>query len=253
MADDRQQQLLPAQQQLDILPRWLRWSGLPQVLGPTAWAIYQALVMTDHQTMGLPSRRHYDGLAFEVTQGELEQVTGFCERTVRRQVGDLFARGLLEAYRESRAGKPGWVQIDREILRHLYRYVGPILRPEHQGLRGYDLHRNAEGGYLIYGFPTRHPLVLDWHDLWVAQKTVENRLPERPLIEHIRLIVENYVEKLADRESASDEAGGQRVRQWRTESPPADEPADRESASLADRESATMENSAVEQVQQEQP
>lgn len=253
MADDRQQQLLPAQQQLDILPRWLRWSGLPQVLGPTGWAIYQALVMTDHQTMGLKGRRHYDGLAFEVTQGELEQVTGFSERTVRRQIGDLFTRGLLAAYREGRAGKASWVQIDRELLRELYRYVGPILRPEHQGLRGLDLHRNAEGGYLIYGFPARYPLTIDWHDLWMAQKAAEQRLPERPVIAHVRMIVENHVENHPDIESGCESAPGQRVRVTRTQRPPASEHPDRESGSHPDRESGSIENNAVEQVLREQP
>lgn len=250
---EQQQQLLPAQQQLDVLPRWLRWSGLPQVLGPTAWALYQALVITDHQTMGLPSRRHWDGRGFEATHDELVAVTGYDRRTVRRHLARLVERGPLSRYQEGRGGRASWFEINGDLLRQLYRYVGPILRPEHQGLRGCDLHASAEGGYVIYGFMGRYAIIAEWHDLWMAQRAAEGRLPERPVLAQVRMIVENSVDNKEDRESTSEVASGQRVPSEWTESPLPSVEVDSVSSSQVDSVSTTMENRVVEHVRLEQP
>lgn len=184
----------PPQRQWDAMPRWLRWSGLAQVLGPTAWAIYTALVMTDHQTMHMPSRRHYDGGAFELRQEALERLTGLGNRSITRHVETLMIRGVLARYRPGRAAQASWYAVDRELLTALYRYAGPILPPEYQGIRGIALRDNLEGGVIIYGYHEQMPLTIAWESLWAWQREgLSQGLPEMPLTANVEKIVENHV------------------------------------------------------------
>lgn len=200
----------PPARQFDAMPRWLRWSGLSQVIGPTAWAIYQALVMVDHQTMGLPSRRHgREGMAFEVRQEALERGTGFGERAIRLQTLELRSRGLLCDYRRGIAGHPSRYEICRPLLVDLYRYVGPILEPEHQGIRGVALRQNLEGGLIIYGYHDQRPLIAHWEQLSTWQhQSLQAALPEVPKVDRIRAIVEKYVENQPESDSGWDTLTG---------------------------------------------
>ncbi|MFW6156887.1 MAG: hypothetical protein ACOC7J_06185 [Armatimonadota bacterium] len=187
----------PPVRQFDAMPRWLRWSGLSQVIGPTAWALYMALIMVDHQTMGLPRRRHgRKGMAFEVGYDALERLTGYQERAIANRVQELRAKALLDHYWEGRSGYMSRFRVCRAFLRELYRYVGPILEPEHQGIRGVALRENLDGGLIIYGYHDQLPLMAQWEDLWKWQKaSLDQHLPETPETGHVRSIVENFVEK----------------------------------------------------------
>jgi len=190
----------PPARQFDAMPRWLRWSGLSQVIGSTPWAIYQALVMVDHQTMGLPRRRHgRDGLAFEVRQEALERLTGFEVRAIRNRTAELRAKWLLSDYVCGAAGHPSRYQVCRALLVELYRYVGPILEPEHQGIRGVSMRQNLEGGLVIYGHHEQRPLIAQWEQLSAWQHAAsQTRLPDVPEVAVIEGIVENFVEKQAE-------------------------------------------------------
>lgn len=193
----------PPARQFDAMPRWLRWSGLSQVVGSTAWAIYQALVMVDHQTMGLPRRRHgRDGMAFEVPQEALARLTGFGERVIRIQTQELRTVGLLSGYARGIAGQPSRYEVCRSVLPPLYRYVGPILTPEYQGVRGVALRENLSGGLVIYGYHDQQPLIVQWEQLWAWQRaSLSQGLPEVPAVSRLRAIVENFVEKQPESDS----------------------------------------------------
>ena len=205
MADQSgQQQIWTAERQFDAMPRWLRWSGLAPVMGPTAWAIYQAVVMRDHQTMRLKQFRHYDGLACEITQNDLARTTGLSTRSVRRHCVGLLRDGYLTRYREGRSAVPSWFEINRDLLVQLFYYVGPILPARYGGLRDVVIHKVPEGGLVIYGEERYHPLIVEGavlHTWRLRGQQANDRLPSWPRVDDLRAIVENFGEKHVARES----------------------------------------------------
>lgn len=253
----------PPMRQFDAMPRWLRWSGLAQtetadgkaLIGPTGWAIYQALVMVDHQTMGLPQRRHGSvGFGFEVRQGALERVTGFGARAIRNHAAALRELGLLSSYWEGRGGKPCRYEVSRKLLVDLYRYVGPILQPEHQGIRGVAMRDSLTNGMLIYGHHDTMPLIVQWEQLWAWQRSsLETGLPEWPDVGRVAFIVENFVEKNPESDSGSGEEPGISCRDTRNQIPGQGTLPESDSASHPESDSGTIcRTGVVEQERQEQ-
>jgi len=143
-----------ARLQFSMCPRWLEYSKLPQVLGPTGWAVFRALVVMDHQTLRLKERRHgRGGSIFAVPQADLIAVTGLSDREVRRQVARLAGSKLLSYHRagtgrhKGGGGQWGRFSINTKTLVILYRYVGPRLRRLHGGTQDLTLAHIPEGAY----------------------------------------------------------------------------------------------------------
>src|SRR5690554_7264502 len=106
-------------------------------------------------------------------------MTGFDERTIRRQTQALHERGLLGDYRRGVGSHVSVYEVCRSVLPPLYRYVGPILTPEYQGVRGVALRENLTGGLVIYGYHDQQPLIVQWEQLWAWQRaSLSQGLPE---------------------------------------------------------------------------
>ena len=143
--------------QFDMFPRWLKFSGLPQALGGTDWAVYRALIELDHQVMPIASRRFDDGgWTFTAPQADVVAVTGLVERTVRNALRRLRASALL-SYRhgygsmDGRRGRWSSYRIECEPLTRLFLYVAPRLRPAHGGFAPWGVKPVPEAGVRIYG------------------------------------------------------------------------------------------------------
>jgi len=72
--------------------RWLRWSGLPQVLGHSAFALLLHLLEQADQF----HQRGGSGAYFSLTLPALSRLTGMSEKTVRRQLTVLESARLVE-------------------------------------------------------------------------------------------------------------------------------------------------------------
>ena len=170
--------------QLAVCPRWLEYSGLPQALGATRWAVFRALVVLDHQTLGMEGRRRgKQRWAFAVPQRDLIAMTGLTDRTIRRAMQLVAASKLLRRYRPGRGreksagGQWGEYEIDTDTLVSLYRYVGPRLAPLHGGTQG--VARNQLPDEIqIYGREELHGVCVDWKDLSMGQDS--KRIGEEP-------------------------------------------------------------------------
>lgn len=176
-----------ARLQFSMCPRWLEYSKLPQVLGPTGWAVFRALVVMDHQTLRLKERRHgRGGSIFAVPQADLIAVTGLSDREVRRQVARLAGSKLLSYHRagtgrhKGGGGQWGRFSINTKTLVILYRYVGPRLRRLHGGTQDLTLAHIPEGGIQIYGLEDVGAVKRSFPDLSAAEtaKDIGTEPPE---------------------------------------------------------------------------
>lgn len=179
--------------QFDFIPRWMKYSGLPQALGGTGWAIYRALVEMDHQLMNVEARRHGKrGLGFAAPQEDIITQTGFGERAVRNHLRALESSGLVRIHTGQGCGEGGWGRwshywIEREPLTRLFKYAAPRLRPIHGGFAGYTHKDLPDGGVRIYGL-NDHPLaeVISWETLFAMKADLATK-PEAPDPEQVKV------------------------------------------------------------------
>lgn len=143
-------------------PRWLGYSRLAEVMdGAATWPVLQALVMLDHQTMGLVKRRRdIDGLptgfGFAVPTADIAAHTGITEKTIlQRAVPELLERGLLAHYEVGRGGRAGyrWPQfaLNPDTLIEVFISVASRLRIMHGGYADVGVDLIADEGLQIYG------------------------------------------------------------------------------------------------------
>ena len=190
--------------QISLIPRWLLYSGLPQALGPTRWAVFAALVQLDHQTAGLPTRRRgADAAAFVAPQRDVVAATGYSESSVRRALVSLARTDLLSVYRPGGGRQEGaggaWCTfgIERTTMLRLAEYVMPRIMPMHGGVRGLSANELPGHGLHVYGWRD-DPVVLSTDKLFrLAYAGDEPEEPElEQIIEICGLPVQNTVENL---------------------------------------------------------
>jgi len=161
--------------QISVMPRWLQFSGLPQALGATRWAVFQAIVQLDHQTLGLASRRiGRDAGAFAAPQRDLVAITGLNQRTVGRTCQTLATTHLLGTYSPGGgrlAGAGGrWCKyaVNRDTMAALAQYALPRIMPLHGGIRGQRVNDLPRRGMRIYGLEDLAPLLLSTEELFLV-------------------------------------------------------------------------------------
>ncbi len=163
----------------DTCPRWLSYSGLPQALRATRWVVFRQLVVIDHQTLRLPTRRSGpEGRTFAAPQADLIAATGLGERAVRDALKFLRQTELIIYYKPgaghgSRGGYWSRFRINTKTLEHLYRYVAPLIRPIHGGLAGADRAKLPEAGIQLYGHQDKLPVVLPWPTVYALLAKAE--------------------------------------------------------------------------------
>lgn len=162
--------------QLAVCPRWLEYSGLPQALGATRWAVFRGLVVLDHQTLGMKGRRRGGGQkSFMVPRRDLVELTALSVSSVQRALMALQDTKLLVRYRAGQGRQKGaggrWseFQINTDTLVALYRYVGPRLRPMQGGIEDVDRKELPAGGIQIYGRQDFGAVHVPWEALSAAQ------------------------------------------------------------------------------------
>lgn len=162
--------------QLAVCPRWLEYSGLPQALGATVWAVFRALVVLDHQTLGMKGRRRGKGRkGFTVPHEDVIAMTGLSLSSLQRALVRLQQTSLLARYRAGRGRLQGaggrWseFQINTDTLVALYRYVAPRLPPMHGGIQDVDRKELPAGGIQIYGREEFGAVHIPWEKLSAAQ------------------------------------------------------------------------------------
>ncbi len=155
----------------NVFPRWLLFSGLPQVLGPVRWAVFRAIVELDHQTMGMGGRRSGpDGCHFRVPRQDIWAMTGLSLSSVQRSLADLSDTGLLTCYtpgkgrQDGGGGSWGTYGVNIETLQKLFAYVIPMVLEVHGGLLGVPLEKFPPEGIKIYGFD-EYSVVDTWENL----------------------------------------------------------------------------------------
>ena len=150
----------------DWLPRWLVYSRLAEVIGPTQWGVFAALVMLDHSSMSLEKpergegrRRNVEGeplrRAFAAPIADVIAHTGLKERTIRRAIGELVAQRLLSYYMPGRGKPRGYVWPEfcmcRGTLVDLFALTAPCIPVALGGYRDLSLQRVPRQGLRIYG------------------------------------------------------------------------------------------------------
>lgn len=164
-----------AKLQFSMCPRWLEYSGVPQALGGTRWAIFHAVIVLDHQTMPIKSRRRgRGGKAFVAPHRDIIATTGRSEAAVKRALGYIQGTKLIEYYKPGQGRQKGmggrWsqIQVNTGTLVQLYRYVGPRIRPMHGGMAGIERSKLPDRGMRIYGYGAM-AVELKWEDLSTIQ------------------------------------------------------------------------------------
>jgi len=162
--------------QLAVCPRWLEYSGLPQALGATKWAVFRALVVLDHQTLGMEGRRRGKARrSFAVPHRDLVAITGLKERCIRETLGYLAGTALLARYKAGLGRQKGaggrWSEFEMnvETLVALYRYVGPRLRPIQGGTADVQRKDLPSAGIQIYGREQFGAVHVPWEKLSAAE------------------------------------------------------------------------------------
>lgn len=150
----------------DQPPRWLRYSRLAQALQlPRDWLLFYLLVILDHQTARLGSRRRPpEKRGFVAPHRALVLGSGLSPRTVHRGLAELAQTKLLKRYapgrgRDKRGGRWSEFEVDRDTIKALYFYVAPHLTREEGGLSGGTIGTWPGDGLLIYGVPKHGELV----------------------------------------------------------------------------------------------
>lgn len=175
--------------QYDAFPRWIKYSGLPQALGPNRWSVFRTLVEIDHQTLKLESRRHGQNCqTFACPQTDILRATGCSYSTVRRVLQSLLETDLLAHYKPGKGGSWSHFEINIEILRKVFEYVAPRLRPIHGGIWNLNMttDENRQEGLHIYGRTDSLtvPIICNWARLRVIQKKYDGK-PKDPDLETI--------------------------------------------------------------------
>ena len=161
--------------QLNYYFRWMAFSALPQVLGPTRWAVGRCIVDLDHQTLGLSDRRdkrHPE--IFRVPQRDISAMTGVCPRAVRNAINDLKHSKLLSHYAPGGGRQWGaggtWCAfaVNRATIKELALYALPRTMPVHGGIRGKRANELPAVGIQVYGWRDRDPLIIPTQKLFVA-------------------------------------------------------------------------------------
>lgn len=162
-----------AKWQYDTFPRWLRHSGLPQVLGPSCWMVFEYLVVIDDQRHALrpyqvPTSAQGD---FVLTHGQIADGTGLSKWTVRRNLRNLAPSKLLSHYEVGPGGRGGLKRsssrfgIDREVIVELFLYAGPRTATLLGGISGLDsTDKDIQAGVVIYG-DRRDGVVVTWQTI----------------------------------------------------------------------------------------
>lgn len=116
----------------DPLPRWLRYSGLPQVLQPpSVMDVYEVLLLRtlDNRTRERPPALSDGQLlpagAINFTRDELARLTGYGEKTAGRAIPALTRHNLLMIIKRGyklRTGQsePSWGTLDLQLLEWIY-------------------------------------------------------------------------------------------------------------------------------------
>lgn len=138
MVDEEQD----ARYQFMQLPKWLVYSGAWQAFGRrrTLADVYRALIMMDHSTDGLDTRRHGDDKrTFACANDDIARMVGCDYRTVGRAARDLHEIGLLEVYKPGVLRAWSHFRIERGRIVTLYRHVAPRLRKIHGGIQDREI------------------------------------------------------------------------------------------------------------------
>ncbi len=146
--------------QFNLVPRWLLYSGLPQALGPIRWAVFQALVQVDHQTMGLDNRRRgKDKVKFAVGNEELSRISAVADprRAIRflrtsTKLLSYWRPGIGGALKGRAQARWSEYEVNRKTLLELYRYVAPRLTVSEGGVQTLAQEKPPLG-MLVYGLP----------------------------------------------------------------------------------------------------
>lgn len=132
----------------DAPPRWLRYTGLPQVLGQSPMDCLDLLLRRTlgHRTRERPPMDR-DGQTFPAgtipwTHGELSKQIGCSEKTTQRAVGKLIEKHLVMVseygYRlRDGTSVPTWGQVSLELLERVYVVTASEIPVEMGGLALY--------------------------------------------------------------------------------------------------------------------
>lgn len=115
----------------DTPPRWLRYCGLPQVLGQSAMDVYELLVraaLSQTAMCRVPTRddgQIYPPGTVAYTRAALAQATGTSDSTIRRALAVVERHNLVEIIKRGHRApygepEPSWVTVDLGMLPRVY-------------------------------------------------------------------------------------------------------------------------------------
>jgi len=117
------------------IPRWLLFSKLPQIFGPTTWAVLIALVFTVDRLLRMRSPQWAVDDEFGYfkvrVRAEIPAQTGLCHRSVQRAMDALKRAKIIDVI----PGEPGVITqvcFEKKTIEALARYCLPRL-PGYQG------------------------------------------------------------------------------------------------------------------------
>ena len=135
----------------DTPPRWLRHTGLPQVLGQTPMDVLDLLLRRvlsyrDRKRPGArPDGQHYPPDSVPFTRGDLARQIGVSEKTVKRAVAVLVAHNLVQILSRGYPGVPSWASVDTKLLERIYVLSCSEIPKEHGGV----VRKAREGEHLL--------------------------------------------------------------------------------------------------------
>lgn len=124
----------------DTPPRWLRHTGLPQVLGQIPMDVLDLLLrrVLSYRNRKRPGARPdgqlYPPDSVPFTRGDLARQIGVTEKTVKRAVPLLVAHNLVQILSRGYPGVPSWASVDTKLLERIYVLSCSEIPKEHGGV-----------------------------------------------------------------------------------------------------------------------
>ena len=145
MADGHQEQIIEAG--WDTPPRWLRWCGLPQVLGASAMDVLELAIraVLARRNLTRPLQDEDGQIAppnsISYTNEQFMRQIGASDSTVRRALGVLQHHNLIEVIRRGHyvatgPRRPSWAIVDMKLVERCYVLAASAIPKHAGGLQG---------------------------------------------------------------------------------------------------------------------